>query len=143
MPVAKQAIITAPWERLLAILAAALCLIITIVFWLSISSYQTMWPLPALYFIEIMTLSILSAFLFVRGDPSGQFLTWGAAGVIGVFSFLAAFSVGFFYLPLALIFAIISITSDVRNKKHIPAHLGTFFIAGIAQFALILTLVAL
>lgn len=102
-----------------------------------------MWPLPALYFIEIVTLSILSAFMFVRGDPRGPFLTWGAAGVIGVFSILAALSVGFFYFPVALIFAIISITSDVRNKKHIPAHLGTFFLAAIAQFALILSLAAI
>ncbi|HSL44374.1 MAG TPA: hypothetical protein VK897_13140 [Anaerolineales bacterium] len=138
MPVTKQTIIISPWERVLAMLAAVLCLTITILFWWSISSYQTMWPFPALYFIEIVILSILSAFLFVRGDPRGPFLTWGAAGVIGVFSILAAFSVGFFYFPFAVIFAIISITSDVRNKKHIPAHLGTFFIAGIAQFFLIL-----
>lgn len=141
MPVTKQTIITSRWERILAILAAVLCLTITILFWLSVSSYQAMWPLPALYFIEIVAVSILSAFMFVRGDPRGQFLTWGAAGVIGVFSILAAFSVGFFYLPFALIFAILSITSDVRNKKHIPAHLGTFLIAGIAQLALMLAVI--
>ena len=143
MPVTKQTIITSPWERFLAILAAVLCLIITILVWLSVSSYQAMWPLPALYFLEIVTLSILSAFMFVRGDPWGPFLTWVAAGVIGVFSILAALSVGMFYFPFALIFAILSITSDVRNKKHIPAHLGTFFLAGIAQFALILMLAAI
>lgn len=138
MPVTKQTIITSPWERVLAILAAVLCLSLTILFWLSLSSYQAMWPLPALYFIELVALSILSAFMFVRGDPRGPFLTWGAAGVIGIFSIFAAFSVGFFYFPFALIFAIISVTSDVRNQKHIPAHLGTFLIAGIAQLALML-----
>lgn len=138
MPVTKQTIITSPWERVLAILAAVLCLSLTILFWLSLSSYQAMWPLPALYFIELVALSILSAFMFVRGDPRGPFLTWGAAGVIGIFSILAAFSVGFFYFPFALIFGIISVTSDVRNQKHIPAHLGTFLIAGIAQLALML-----
>ena len=143
MPVTKQIIITSPWERLLAILAAVLCLTITILVWLSVSSYQATWPLPALYFLEIVTLSILSAFMFVRGDPRGPFLTWGTAGVIGVFSILAALSVGVFYFPFALIFAIISISSDVRNKKHMPAHLGTFFLAGIAQFALILMLAAI
>ncbi len=138
MPVTKQTIITSPWERVLAILAAVLCLSLTILFWLRLSSYQAMWPLPALYFIELVALSILSAFMFVRGDPRGPFLTWSAAGVIGIFSILAAFSVGFFYFSFALIFAIISVTSDVRNQKHIPAHLGTFLIAGIAQFALML-----
>lgn len=139
----KPTIITAPWERFLAILTAVLCLIITILVWWSISPHQAMWPLPAVYFLEIVTLSILSAFTFVRGDPRGPFLTWGTAGVIGIFSILAALSVGVFYFPCALIFAIISIASDVRNKKHIPAHLGTFFIAGLAQFALILMLAAI
>ena len=143
MPVTKQTIITSPWERFLAILAAVLCLAITILVWWSVSSHQAMWPLPALYFLEILTLSILSALTFVRGDPWGPFLTWGAAGVIGVFSILAALSVGVFYLPIALIFAIISITSDMRNKKQIPAHLSTFFIAAIAQLALILMLAAI
>jgi hypothetical protein len=125
-------------ERLLALLAAAVCLIITIVFWLSVSSYQSMWPLPGLYFIEILAFSVVSAFSFIRGDPRGQFLTWGSAGVIGTFSILAAFSVGFFYLPVSLLFAIISVTSDMRNKKHVLAHLVTFLIAGIAQLALML-----
>jgi hypothetical protein len=143
MPVTKQTIITTRWERFLAILAAVLCLTVTILIWWSVSAYQAMWPFPALYFIEIVALSILSAFMFVRGDPRGPFLTWGAAGVIGVFSILAALSVGFFYFPVALTFAIISISSDVRNKKHIPAHLGTFFLAAIAQFALILSLAAI
>lgn len=138
MSVTKESIVTSPLERFLAIFAAVVCLIITILFWLSISSYQAMWPLPGLYFLEIVTLSIVTAFMFARGDPRGQYLTWGTAGVIGAFSILAALSVGFFYLPIALIFAGIAVTSDVRNKKNIPAHLGIFLIAGIAQFALIL-----
>ena len=129
MPVTTRDSSTSALEQFLALLAAVVCLIITVVFWLSLSSYQSMWPLPGLYFIEIVTLSVVSAFLFIRGDPRGQFLTWGA------FSILAAFSVGLFYLPVALLFAISSATSDVRNKKHVPAHLATFLKAGMAQLA--------
>jgi len=95
-----------------------------------------MWPLPGLYFIEMVTLSVISAFRFVRGDPRDQFITWGAAGVISAFSILGALSVGFFYLPVALIFTVISIRSDVRNKLQIAAHLGIFLIAGIVQSAM-------
>ena len=91
MPVTTQASRTSVLERLLVLLAAVVCLIITIVIWLSVSSNQSMWPLPGLYFIEIVTLSVVSAFLSIRGDPQGQFLTWGAAGAIGTFSILAAF----------------------------------------------------
>ena len=134
----RQTTITSPLERFLAILAAVVCLIITILFWLSVSAYQTMWPLPALYFIEMVALSIISAFIFVRGDPREQFIIWGTAGVISAFSILGALAVGFFYLPVALIFAVIAVTSAVRNKQHITAHLGVFLIAGIAQLALML-----
>jgi len=143
MSVIRQTAIISPFERFLAILAAVVCLAIMIVFWLGLSAYQAMWPLPGLYFIEIVTLSLISAFMFVRGDPRGPSITWAAAGVIGVFSILGALSIGFFYLPIALIFAAISVTSDVRNKQHIPAHLGIFLIAGLAQLALMLAAIRL
>ena len=136
MQATRQTTITSPLERFLAILGAVVCLLITILFWWSISANQPMWPLPGLYFIEMLALSIVSAFIFVRGDPRNQFITWGTAGVISAFSILGALSVGFFYLPVALIFAVISVTSAVRNKQPIPVHVGIFLIAGIAQMAL-------
>jgi hypothetical protein len=132
-----------PIERFLAILGAIVCLIITIPIWWSISAQQTMWPLPGLYLIEMVALSIISTFAFFRGDPRDKFITWGAIGVIGAFSMVGAFSVGFFYLPVALIFAIISVTSDVRNKQHILAHLGICLIAGIAQGILMFAIIIL
>lgn len=136
MQVKRQTTITSPLERLLAILGAVFCLIITILFWLSVSAHQNMWPLPALYFLEMVVLSIISAFIVVRGDPRDQFITWGTAGVMSAFSILGAFSVGFFYLPVALLFAILSVTSAVRNKQPIAAYSAIFLIAGIAQSAL-------
>ena len=136
MQVKRQTTMPSPLERFLAILGAVFCLIITIILWLSLGAHQNMWPLPALYFIEMVVLSIISAFIFVRGDPRDQFITWGTAGVIGAFSILGAFSVGFFYLPVALVFAVLSVTSAVRNKQRIAAYSGIFLIAGIAQSAL-------
>jgi hypothetical protein len=103
---------------------------------LSVSALQNMWPLPALYFIEMVVLSIISAFIFVRGDPRDQFITWGTAGVISAFSILGALSVGFFYLPVGLLFAVISVRSAVRNRQRIAAYSGIFLLAGIAQSAL-------
>jgi hypothetical protein len=143
MQVTRQTTINSPLERFLAILAAVICLIITILFWWSVSAYQPMWPLPGLYFIEMVALSIISAFIFVSGDARDQFITWGTAGVISAFSILGALSVGFFYLPVALIFAVISVTSTVRNKQRITAHLGIFLIAGIAQMALMFAAIRL
>ena len=135
---ATQTTITSPLERALAVLAAVVCLIITILLWSSVSANQTMWPLPALYFIEMVAFSMISAFIFVRGDRRQQSIVWGTAGVMSAFSILGALSVGFFYLPVALTLAAIAVTSDVRNKQHITAHLGVFLIAGITQVALML-----
>ena len=132
----RQTTTTSPLERFLAILALVACLTTTILVWWSVSANQTMWPLPGLYFIEMVALSIISAFIFVRGDLRDQFITWGTAGVISAFSILGALSVGFFYLPVGLLFAVISVRSAVRNRQRIAAYSGIFLLAGIAQSAL-------
>ena len=143
MQVARQSVRVSHLERILAILAAVVCLIVTLVFWFTISSYQGMWPLPGLYFVEMVSLSFISTFIFVRGDPRGSLMTWVAAGVFSAFSMLGAASVGFFYLPVALIFGVISFTWDVRNKRQLMAHLGIFLMAGIVQSALMLAAIRL
>ena len=143
MQVARQSVMVSRLERILAILAAVVCLAITLVAWFSISPYEDMWPIPGLYFVEIVSLSFISTFIFVRGDPRGSLMTWVAAGVISAFSFLGAASVGCFYLPVALMFSVISLTWDVRNKQNRPARLGIFLIAGIVQSALMLAAVGL
>jgi hypothetical protein len=139
----RQTATTSTLERFVAMLAAVVCAIITVLLWWNVSAYQTMWPLPGVYFIEVVALSTIAAILFVRGDSGGSFITWGVAGVMSVFSILGAFSIGFFYLPVALIFAVISITWDVRNKQHLPAHLGIFFIAGLIQLILMFAAIRL
>jgi len=133
---ARQSVVISRLERVLAILAAVVCLTITLVFWFTISPYQSMWPLPGLYFVEMVSLSFISTLIFVRGEPRGSLMTWVAAGVMTAFSFLGAASVGFFYLPVAGMFSVISLTWDVRNKQNRPARLGIFLIAGIVQSAL-------
>ena len=143
MQVARQSVRVSRLERILAILTAVVCLIITLVFWFSISPYDSRWPLPGFYFVEIVSLSFISTFIFVRGDPRGSLMTWVAAGVISAFSFLGALSVGCFYLPVALMFNVISLTWDVRNKQNRPARLGIFLIAGIVQSVLMLVVIRL
>jgi hypothetical protein len=140
---ASQTTPTQLFERILAFIGAVICLIVTIIIWWSISAQQSMWPLPGLYFMEIVALSNMSAFLFIRGNARDKILIWGAVGAIIGFSILGALSVGFFYLPVALIFAFISITSDVRNKQRIAMHLGVCVIAAVVQAALMLAAIRL
>ena len=97
-----------------------------------------MWPLPGLYFTEMAALSMLSAFVVISGDPRSPFITWGTAGIMSGFSILGSLSVGFFYLPIALIFFVISLTSDLRNGRRIGPHVVLFLLAGITQCALMI-----
>jgi protein-S-isoprenylcysteine O-methyltransferase Ste14 len=100
-----------------------------------------MFPLPALYFIEMLALSLLNAYTFFRSDPRDRSLAWGAVGAISAFSILGAFSVGFFFLPVALLFAIISITSDIRSKQPLLARLGICLLAGLIQAGLMFAII--
>ena len=137
MPFTEQNSTTAhPLERFLAILGAAACLLITIVIWRSVSAYQNMWPLPALYLIELPAVSLVAALMLTHGGTSVGFITWAAVGVLVAFSFVGAFSIGFFYLPVALLFLILSIAHDVRCKQHVLAHIGGCLLAALAQAAI-------
>jgi hypothetical protein len=128
-------------ERLFAILAAIYCLVITILLWVSLSAQQSLWPLPALYFIELTFLSITGAMAFMRWNARGKTITWAVAGTISAFSFIAILTVGLIYQPIALIFAIISLTFDVRNKQPLLAHLGVFLLAGVVQAAIMFAVI--
>ena len=132
---------TTQLEKLLAVFAAVICLTITVIIWWSISAHQGIWPLPGLYFIELVALSLLSTVVFICGRGRIRVIPWIAVGVFMAFTILGAFSVGLFYLPVAMIFAVISITSDIRNKQPIPSHLGISLAAAIIQAALMLLVI--
>ena len=131
-------------DRTLAILGSGLCLVVSGILWWSLSAQQSMWPLPGLYFIEMAALSIVCALLaFFDGYPRGQFITWGAVGIFTGFSILGAWSVGFFYLPVAIIFGVIAIRSDLRDKQPVAAHIAVCLIAGLLQVVLMLAAIRL
>jgi len=130
---------TRPLERILAIAGLIACLVVTAILWLGISAQQPMWPLPGLYFIEMAVLSMVCALLaFGNGNSRGQFILWGAVGIFIAFSILGAMSVGFFYLPVAIIFGAIAILSDIRKRQPIAVHFGVCLIAGMVQVILML-----
>jgi hypothetical protein len=135
---------TRPVDRTLAIAGTLLCLALTAILWVSIGAHQSIWPLPALYFIEMAAFSVICALLvFMDGGPAGQFILWGAVGLFTGFSILGAWSVGFFYLPVAILFGVIAIRSDLKKKQPIAAHLGVGLLAGIVQVVLMLTVIHL
>ena len=92
-----------------------------------------MWPLPALYFVEMAALSVVVALLvFFDGSPLCKFIIWAALGIFIAFSILGA-----------ILFGVIAIRSDGRNKQPIAAHIGVCLIAGLLQVALMLAAIRL
>jgi hypothetical protein len=131
-------------DRFLAIAGMVICLVLTAILWVSISANQSIWPLPGLYFIEMAALSVVVALLvFFDASPLGPFITWGALGIFIAFTILGAWSVGFFYLPVVIIFGVIAILFDVRYKQPIAAHIGVCLLAGLLQVALMLAAIRL
>lgn len=127
---------TTPLEKILAILGTIFCLAITVIIWRSVSAHQAMWPLPGLYFFEVAALSLLSALVFIYGSGHIRVIPWIATGIFMAFAILGALSVGPFYLPIALIFAGICISSDIRNRQPLLVHLGICLAAALLQGAL-------
>jgi hypothetical protein len=130
-------------ETFLAILGAAACLIITIVIWRSLSSYQSMWPLPALYLVELPAVSIIAAWMLARSGHTAVLVSWAAAGILFAFSIVGAWSVGFLYLPVAFIFGVVSVSSDARTRHPFATHLGVFLLAAVAQAAIMFAVIRL
>jgi len=125
-----------PLERFLTILAVLVCLAITAVIWWSVSQYQSMWPLPALYLIEMPLVTIVSSVAVGRGSLSAGIVTWSAVGIIAGFSIVGAFSVGFFYGPVGLILAAVGLFHDLRHKGALALHLGIGLLAALVQAAI-------
>ncbi len=124
-------------ERILAVLAAAACLFLSIGLWRTISANQVMWPLPGLYFVELPALGILSAILFLRDYRFSATVGWIVSGIYVAFVLLGAFSIGLFYLPIAIMFMMVAVLATVRLEHSILRGLGALLLGALAQAILI------
>lgn len=120
-------------ERILVILAAVACVMLTIGIWRSVSGSQSTWPLPGLYFIEFPVAAIATLLVFSRGDPSSAMTAWISSGIYVAFSILGAFSVGLFYLPIAIMFIMLAVLATIRQGQSFLRGLGAFLAAVLGQ----------
>jgi hypothetical protein len=134
-------------ERILTLIASALSLLLGLGFWLALRLQQPVWPFPALYLLEMAVVSILitvGLWQAVTGSPALRSrLPWVGIGLILGFVVLGAFSIGFAYLPVALLFAAAASLSDRRMGRNVLVHLGVAFIAALAQVAVMLLVIQL
>jgi hypothetical protein len=128
-------------ERVLAIAAAAFCVLLTASLWLSLSRQQAMWPLPALYFLEMVAASLVGLWTVYRDKAPANLLVWAAVGVQVGFALIGALSVGFFYLPAAGLLGLAALWLDRHAWRQLPLHLGLALLAAVAQAALMLVLI--
>ena len=104
-------------EKLLALIVTIVCLIVSIYIWQLVAGHQPMWPLPALYLIEIPTLCIALAAVALRETSDHTNLTWVTFGAVLAFSLLASFSVGLYYTPIVVLLLLLAILSTRRTRR--------------------------
>jgi len=112
---------------ILALLAMGISLTLTIYFWRVIGMQQPMWPLPAAYFIEMVALPVCAALFMLFRVPAGVTLTWIAAGAVLAFSILGAWTVGFFYIPVAVLL----LTSGLAGSRAMKSSILSGILWGI------------
>ena len=122
-------------ERFLAAAGAIACAIISIRVGQVVSEQQPMWPLPALYLIEMVVLSVIALLSILRDAALSGTITWIAVGVLCAFVVMGAWSIGFLYLPVAVIFAVTAIVMDRRQKHNSVRRLGLAGLGGVVQVA--------
>jgi hypothetical protein len=130
-------------ERILAIVGAVACLIISIYLGRFIKSHQPLWPLPGLYLVEVAGVSLVAMVNIIQGNTLGRWVTWGVVGVLSAFVVMGSLSIGFCFLPIVIIFTITAISLDRRQWQRTVIHLDICVIAGLAQTVLMLTLIRL
>lgn len=131
------------FERFLAILGAAACLIITTRIWQVVALNQPIWPFPALYLIEMMALSLIAVVFIVQDHPLAGAVAWAIIGAYLGFAVMGAWSVGFYFLPVALPFAIAALSIVRRRKQRALAYFTLSIAAGLLQAALMFAVIQL
>lgn len=125
-------------ERWLPAAAAVACLVLTIRIWQVIGSDQPMWPLPAVYLLEVLALAAAAGLTSALGLTIGPLITWIAAGAISAFAVLAAFSVGTFYAPVILLLLVGGLLAAWRQRRRIPIFLACAVAAALLEAGIIL-----
>ena len=124
--------------RAAATAATAVNLLATIVVWRALSGEQEVWPLPALYLLELVALpGAVAAVAFLRPTTLALF-SLVAAGAAVAFSFLGVFSVGLLYAPGAVLLVAVAVLARSPGERSPYARVGLFAGGLVVQTALML-----
>ncbi len=130
-------------EIILASFGLAVCIWATVTF--ALRQVNELWPLPGLYFLEIILFAaaaLASRVLDIGAVHSDYGLnTWLAGGILVAFVILGGFSIGPYLFPAMLAFWLGGAIGDIRQRRRILKHLSLALLAGILQAGLMLILI--
>ncbi len=124
-------------ETILVSVAALGCVILSLYLAGWITTYQSLWVFPGAYLVELILLAVGAWYVSVRDFRFAGVALWSIAGVFLGFFFLAGFSIGIYYFPFVILFAVTALLSDLRRKKNLQWHLGIFVLGAVLQAALV------
>ncbi len=103
---------------------------------------QRLWPLPGIYFSEILLVSALAVASLIWKNTANpafwQALPWVAGGVLFSFVIAGAFSIGLFLSPAMLAFWLAGVFSDRRLNINMASHIAIALLSALFQVFLIL-----
>jgi hypothetical protein len=118
-------------EWIAAVIGALNCAFIPLLF---APSQPQLFPLPGLYFIEIMVLGLLVLVATaVRPAAWSKPIPWIAAGILLAFVIIGGFSIGFFLIPAFIAFLLVGLLAGWQTGGNIGKYIGLFFVAAVVQ----------
>lgn len=129
------------FEWIAAVIGAITCAAVPLLF---VTNQQPLFPLPGLYFIEIMLLGLL-VLVATAARPSrwGSTMPWIAAGILLAFVILGGFSIGPPLFPAMVAFVVVGVLADWQTGGKIALHLVLFLSAAVIQAMLMLLLIGI
>lgn len=122
-------------ERTLAAIALLFCLAVDALVVAQYSPLQVMWPLPALYLVEMLLVSAAGVYGIFRG-PS--WLAWAASGAVLGYALVGTWTIGILYVPVWAFLLAAGVISARRQHTPWPGLFALSLAAALLQAGLIL-----
>jgi hypothetical protein len=125
-------------EKFLAVLGSFVCLItcLRITQVLLADPHQELFPLPAFYLLEMIAASLAAAIGTFKGGERWGRAIWAAGGIIAAFVLMGGFSIGFFFIPTAILVLIAALLSWRRHHTQFLIAAITYSVAFAMQIIL-------
>ena len=130
-------------EWYLALLAAAVCSVISIRLYALVGTMQPVWPFPAVYLVEVTSLAWVGVYALSRGGGSSAATACVVAGAVAGFTILGVLSIGLYYAPVAVLLGVAAGWAAWRNQLSLAIAIAAFAFAVAAQMVLMLAILRL